>query len=220
MYWKLSIDLSRPLVGSMGQHDPVDGLSPASSSRRPPADRDPGLADAIADFAAMIEPRALATADPLGIGGLLVDAYRTAQLERQGAGGRGLTELLLDAALVGLRHYTEQPDLRATAPQRLAFRELGLAIGLAAFERDDWGDAVRARLDLASRYVPLRSRIETFWLEPAHRAVDSWLEHGDINEVMLATSLHPDGFLVIPPGLVRFPPARNGATESSGPSRR
>ena len=26
MYWKLSIDLSRPLVASMGQHDPLDGL--------------------------------------------------------------------------------------------------------------------------------------------------------------------------------------------------
>ena len=26
MYWKMSIDLSRPLVSSMGQHDPLDGL--------------------------------------------------------------------------------------------------------------------------------------------------------------------------------------------------
>ncbi|MGE5831837.1 MAG: hypothetical protein ACM3X8_02870, partial [Methanomicrobiales archaeon] len=26
MYWKMSIDLSRPLVASMGQHDPLDGL--------------------------------------------------------------------------------------------------------------------------------------------------------------------------------------------------
>ena len=26
MYWKMSIDLSYPLVPSMGQHDPLDGL--------------------------------------------------------------------------------------------------------------------------------------------------------------------------------------------------
>ncbi len=26
MYWKMSIDLSRPLVSSMGQHDPLDGF--------------------------------------------------------------------------------------------------------------------------------------------------------------------------------------------------
>jgi hypothetical protein len=25
MYWKMSIDLNRPLVPSMGQHDPLDG---------------------------------------------------------------------------------------------------------------------------------------------------------------------------------------------------
>ncbi len=26
MYWKMSIDLTRPLVSSMGQHDPLDGF--------------------------------------------------------------------------------------------------------------------------------------------------------------------------------------------------
>ncbi len=26
MYWKMSVDLSRPLVASMGHHDPLDGL--------------------------------------------------------------------------------------------------------------------------------------------------------------------------------------------------
>jgi hypothetical protein len=26
MYWKMGIDLSRPLVPSMGQHDPMDGF--------------------------------------------------------------------------------------------------------------------------------------------------------------------------------------------------
>ncbi len=25
MYWKMSIDLKRPLIPSMGQHDPLDG---------------------------------------------------------------------------------------------------------------------------------------------------------------------------------------------------
>ena len=36
MYWKMSIDLSRPLVLSMGQHDPLDGFvtyNECSSSR-------------------------------------------------------------------------------------------------------------------------------------------------------------------------------------------
>ena len=86
--------------------------------------------------------------------------------------------------------------------RRLAFRELGLAIGLAALERDEWRGAshgVRASVDQLSRYVPLRAEIEAFWLQPEHRRVDSWLEHANINDVMLATSLHPEGFLVVPP---------------------
>ena len=39
--------------------------------------------------------------------------------------------------------------------------------------------------------------IEQFWLEPANRETGTWTEHRDINGVMLATSLAPDGFLSI-----------------------
>ena len=45
------------------------------------------------------------------------------------------------------------------------------------------------------RYQPLAENIETFWLEPANRESGTWQEHRDINMVMLATSLAPDGFL-------------------------
>jgi hypothetical protein len=202
MYWKLSIDLSRPLVASMGQHDPLDGLVTSAQLEATAAGRGPSLGAAIADFAAMVDARALATGDPLGIGGLLVDAYRVAQLEQQGARDFGLLAPLLEAARAGLRHYVAQPDLRLAAPRRLAFREFGLAIGLAALERDDWPaarPAVRASIDRLSRYGPLRTEIEAFWLQREHRRVDSWLEHANINDVMLATSLQPEGFLVIAP---------------------
>lgn len=202
MYWKLSIDLSRPLVASMGQHDPLDGLVTCAQLSTVGVTDGPSLDDAIADFAAMVEPGALASSDPLGIGGLLVDAYRLAQLEQQGAGGFGLTAPLLDAALVGLGQYAVQPDLHRPAPHRLAFRELGLAIGLAACGEREWpvaSRAVHARIDRLAPYAPLRAEIEAFWLRPEHRRTDAWLAHADINEVMLATSLCPDGFLVLPP---------------------
>lgn len=42
-------------------------------------------------------------------------------------------------------------------------------------------------------------RIESFWRTPEHRRARSWSEHRDINEVMLATSLAPEGFLVLRP---------------------
>jgi len=198
MYWKLSVDLSRPLVTSMGQHDPLDGLITCAQLEAT-AGGEPMLGDAIADFSAMIDPRGLATGDPLGIGGLLVDAYRIAQLEAQGARPLGLLETLHDAALVGLRHYAEQPDLHLPASRRLAFRELGLAIGLATLERDAGPATAGASVDRLARYLPLRAEIEAFWLRPEHRRVDSWLEHANINDVMLATSLQPEGFLVTHP---------------------
>jgi len=195
MYWKMSIDLTRPLVPSMGQHDPLDGfvtsLQLDATARALGSSSRPRLAEASADFGSMIEPGRLATSDPLGLGGLLVDLYRIEQLLAGGGleGLAGLRDALLAASLLGLRRYAEGPDLRLPASHRLAFRELGLAIGLA-------GVLAQARgcEDLA-RFASLGTEIESFWLAPAHREVDSWREHEDINDVMLATSLVPNGFL-------------------------
>jgi hypothetical protein len=50
-------------------------------------------------------------------------------------------------------------------------------------------------LKTLSRYAKLREIIEKFWLEGANREAGSWMAHHDINRVMLATSLAPDGFL-------------------------
>lgn len=164
MYWKLSIDLSRPQVASMGHHDPLDGYVTELELGLP--------GDA---YRALIDPRGLATADPLGLGGLLVDAYRLGMLGRDPQ----MRDAVLEAAQCGLLGYSEWPDHRLAAGYRLGFRELGLAIGLAAEP-------------LAER---LRDEIVAFWREPANRRVASWCEHEDINDVMLATALVPDGFL-------------------------
>ena len=208
MYWKMSIDLSRPLVASMGQHDPLDGLVTyeqldASALAIGSTTEHPSLADAIADFSGMIDRASLATPDPLGLGGILVDAFFLEQLVDRPERAE-LAGLLLEAALIGLSHYARQPDLRSSAGRRLAFRELGLAIGLSAIEmmnrdvgrRPDRPASIDSRIASLLRYLPLREDIESFWLQPNHRRVDSWLDHQDINEVMLATSLAPEGFLV------------------------
>jgi hypothetical protein len=222
MVWKMSIDLSRPLVASMGQHDPLDGLitcaqlETAAASRPSPAPG-PNLQRAIADFAAMVDGSDLRTEDSLGLGGLLADAYRVAQLMARGAFEDGiLLERLLAAAQEGLIDYSRHGDWQQPASRRLAFRELGLAIGLAAIERlqkdmDDGRrrasrrDELRARVQALGAHVGLRGAIVSSWLDPEHQRVRSWSEHRDINEVMLATSLIPDGILKIaarsdPPG--------------------
>ena len=181
MYWKMSIDLMRPQVASMGHHDPLDGYVTALQL----AKKRDELAGAIADYRAMIDPHDLATGDPLGIGGLLVDAYRLSQLDRD----LPLRDALLDAARVGLEHYTRQPDLRLSADHRLAFRELGLAIGLAAAEA--------ASAPGFARFAHVRDAITRFWLDDDHRRSRTYRGHEDISDVMLATSLAPDGFLVL-----------------------
>jgi hypothetical protein len=95
---------------------------------------------------------------------------------------------------LGLRHYAAQPELRLPVARRLAFRELGIAIGLSVLDREEWRGAkkdVRAVVDRLTRYVPLQAEIESCWLEPQHRGVDTWHAHENINDVMLATSLEP-----------------------------
>jgi hypothetical protein len=132
------------------------------------------------------------TADPLGLGGLLVDASRIAQLKRFGAFRKNdLLRVLVGAATRGLGIYSHQGDLRQPASARLAFRELGLAIGLSAVE------LIEEPVLALAPYLDLGADIRSFWLEPRHRETRIWSEHRDINEVMLATSLLPDGFLRI-----------------------
>jgi len=212
MYWKMSIDLSRPLVPSMGQHDQLDGLITfqqleATAKDFPEIPVELSLKIEIAGLEAMCAGGEWATADPLGIGGLLTDAYSLAKLI--GAGYLRETnrlESLLRDIEVSLHAFASNNQLNLPAEYRLAFRELGLAIGLHAAGRmqshlDQYAekfsdkDRLHATLERLSHFHSVEGIIEDFWLLPEHRSVDSWLQHEDINNVMLATSLAPGGYL-------------------------
>lgn len=205
MYWKMSVDLGRPLVTGSGQHDPLDGyvmalrLAATQAALEDP-DEGPSVDRARQVLAEMIEPEGLASPDPLGIGALLLDATRLDALDRGGPRDESpLLEAILAAARVGLEAYVKRP--RPDAPEaRLGFRDLGLAIGLQAVERmiDEprrGRGAVPRRLEALAEYLPLRDELEGFWLEPAHRRASSWTDHLDINEVTLAACLAPAGLL-------------------------
>jgi len=209
MYWKMSIDLTRPLVTSMGQHDPLDGLV-ACQELQLAATGDPGqLVQEIADLSVIGQGLHLATDDPLGIGGLLSDASRIARMTiKDGPVNADLLESVLDSALIGLDAFAGAGSFAHPARYRLAFRELGLSIGLAGIEQlpgligknpalSDRADSLRHQADALREYVPLRERIQEFWLDRKNREAATWTEHRDINTVMLATSLVPDGFLEI-----------------------
>lgn len=217
MYWKMSIDLSRPLVPSMGQHDPLDGRITVEALRATaPAGTDPDdvLAREARELDGICRGRSWITNDPLGLGGILYDRLRLAQLREAGrpVDPELEAQLLRDAAR-GLELYTFAHRGDAPAAHRLAFRELGLAIGLHALQRlrqgtrGPAGDARREEAHgapgrdapAAGTEIPvpegLAQEIEGFWAEPAHRQVRAWTEHGDINAVMLAVALVPDGYL-------------------------
>jgi hypothetical protein len=109
---------------------------------------------------------------------------------------------LLSAALAGIGPYARQGDLHQPASRRMAFRELGLAVGLHGLDivRRSAPDQ-RPLVDALASFGVLAGSIEAFWLDAAHQGAAPWREHRDINEVMLATSLVPDGFLSLaPPG--------------------
>lgn len=214
LFWKMSIDLSRPLVPSMGHHDPLDGLLTFRELRSAAAswfgEHHLGNLDVeIGSLEEIAEGADWATADPLGLGGLLTDVWRLVQLVvRGGSTDLELLERLLAASRTGLAVFTRADPLEAPAAHRLAFRELGLAIGLAALpkvrqsvegdaEQLDPGRRLRGHLERLAESAPLGRRVVEFWRRETNRAVASWREHRDINEVMLATALAPDEFLSV-----------------------
>ncbi len=211
MAWKMSIDLSRPLVPLMGQHDPLDGLITYhelhATKLEFPKPQQIDLFQEIGDLEALARQTRWETDDPLGIGSLLWDAHKVLQLTI-GAGFEDgdLLNDLLEASLKGLDSCLSSPFWNYPADGRLAFRELGLSIGLQAFERVevlvkkraaplDRDHPVVETVDNLSRYAGVVKKIEEFWLDPQNRLSRNWTGHSDINWVMLATSLVPDGFL-------------------------
>jgi len=213
MYWKMSIDLTRALVPSMGQHDPLDGyvtcceLQTAAGGLGLPPQFD--LKDEIAELAAICRGSDWSTDDALGIGGLLGDAWRIAQLTDSGVfRDTSFLESVVDTALAGLADIAGGDLLKYPAAYRLAFRELGLSIGLkGAVLLRDWSlkkphrsaaeGTLQRKIEALAGYLPLAGEIEGFWLEGRNRESETWREHREINMVMLATSLAPDEFLSI-----------------------
>jgi len=209
MCWKMSTDLSRPLVASMGQHDALDAyitylqLSATASDFSESADLSKEIEEAFAMAALM----PLETEDSLGVGGLLSDASRAAQLIAiYGLPLEKLLISLLDTTNKGVERFIRSGTLGYPAEYRLAFRELGLSIGLHGVEivkhlLDEYAEkfekkeVINEGLLRLQKYMPLAEAIERFWMVPKNQQSSTWSEHIDINSVMLATSLAPDGFL-------------------------
>jgi hypothetical protein len=213
MHWKMSTDLSYPLVAAMGQHDPLDGFityrALQASAFETPENNLPNLDAEISDMQDICAGIDWHTNDVLGLGGLLSDAGRVAQLIANGHPElETLLNELLHASLVGLDSLAASGALKYPAASRLAFREFGLSIGLQSVGKmqvliERHPESFRDELSLLTtlqelaRNTTIGRDIEDFWLDPENQATDSWSAHRDINGVMLATSLAADTYLEI-----------------------
>jgi hypothetical protein len=203
MVWKQSIDLTRPLVSSMGQHDPLDGLVTCltlSSSISTTAAQDEQLRHSAHQLAEILHGLQLPTDDTLGIGGLLDDASRLAVVVARatahavlGVDAARLLKHVLHAALTSLQMMDVETVFMPPASQRLAFRELGLAIGLNKLSHIDpsttLDNAAWRMIRQLAEYRSLASSITSFWSQKTHRENQTWKSHANINDVMLASSL-------------------------------
>lgn len=215
MYWKMSIDLKRPQVPSMGQHDPIDGYITYNELQDTAGGLGlflPDLKAEIEDIARICKSTGLITDDPLGIGGLLSDALRVTQLIVKSRGEKTSYEQLLDdlleSAIISLSTYLQNKPQNYPAVYRLAFREMGLSIGIKGVEYVDLllkanktyfkeYDFLNQHIESLKEHVPLATSLESFWLKDENRKSKNRIEHQEINMVMLATSLIPCGYLLI-----------------------
>ncbi len=211
VYWKMSTDLSRPLVPATGLHDALDGFVTFEEVRHALAStsaHSAALDAAIKSLAALCRDGGWTTEDPLGLGGLLFDACRLCRL----MGGRNrdlrLSQEILDSCRDGFGLLLASRYFNRPAAHRLAFRELGLAIGLRAIaviaetvakERDEFAaqSALANSVGLFRDYECLYDEIVTFWLPHAGYPDEQWRGHRNINEIMLATALIPNRFLSV-----------------------
>jgi hypothetical protein len=214
VYWKMSTDLSRSLVSAVGLHDALDGFITFREVQhvivKVSGDAEVnGLGEASDALFALCEHGEWATDDPLGVGGLLFDACRLCQL--LGEENRRELHLLQDVmhgSGDGLNVILKTGYLKRLPQHRLAFRELGLAIGLRAVpilsnilhdKTSLFGNqsSLVQALDLLLPCEGLSNEIVSFWLPYSEDPDESWKAHQDINDVMLATAIIPHTFLSV-----------------------
>ncbi len=189
LYWKMSIDLSYPQVLSMGAHDPLDGYLTALECKMMSTD-EYDFTDYLEDLKTICEGKNWQTADPLGLGGLLLNTVRSAELDRHTNLPESVRpQKLFSDALSGLDTFADQVNLTSSAKFRLAFRECGLSLGLRVTDgyRGKLKDS-DLKINSLDEKLKLAEKIEDFWGQSENREYSSYRNHLNINHVSLAAS--------------------------------
>ena len=175
MFWKMSIDLSRPAVPSEGHLDPFDGLVTVELLRRASPYPETTLNAEKADFQAMVEVkyRNYSSTDPLDLGEALwlthwmVDDTTT---ETTTTTEPTWAARVRSSAVSSLEQLWKNGAFSLPTGYRLAFREFGTTLGVQVS-----GSWSRERVNA----------VHSFW---APRVLE---RDQDITPVMMAASLLP-----------------------------
>lgn len=192
MYWKMDTTLSRPMVASTGAHDPLEGMICAKNIQLAIPERANAIDHLIRELEELCRGRDWATSDALGIGGLLLNTVRAAEIisENESLISAVKPKKLLEDSLYSLQLFETGFDQRQQASRRLAFREGGLALGVRTLHGTTEGvKAQHLQWDQLQKHLWLAETIEDFWLDPVNQEAGTWKEHLDINTVTLACSL-------------------------------
>jgi len=174
----------------MGAHDPLDGYLTALECKMMASDKR-DFTEYLENLEAICKGKNWKTTDPLGLGGLLLNTVRSAELESHTDLPESVhPQKLYRDALNGLDAFVSQAGLDSSAKFRLAFRECGLSLGLRVIEsyRGKLTEN-RADAELLDEYLNLADDIENFWSERQNREYTAYRNHQNINHVSLAASL-------------------------------
>ena len=172
MVWKIAMDMSKPLVWSQGNLDPLDGFQIFRKLQAASGDPDT-LKNEIADYKRIIdlEGKHSVSTDTLDLGMTLWTAHFSedepyfADLMQQG---------------IGQAHKLyDNGYLDTSTNRRLAFREYGTCLGIGCVQEPD------------DKLQSLRTGIISTW-EKYHSSTPSDLR--PISEVMRAAALIPGAF--------------------------
>ena len=191
MYWKMSVDLSRPLVPVMGAHDPLEGLICALQVLQSDLSYKEEFDIYTEKLKKLCGRSDWGTDDALGIGGLLINTIRTAELGQYTDLPECIRpERILKDAENGLKVFSESFDPEESAEYRLAFRELGLSLGLRCLHGNlDFLQENGLNPEISSEIYSLADEIEHFWIKNENRRAPTFVDHLDISEVSLAASI-------------------------------
>jgi len=169
MYWKMSIDLSKPQVYSEGNLDPYDGLVTYKILQETSLNKDV-LSKEIKEMTKMVQSKYLfyRSDDPLDLG----EALWLAHFFPEEEWSKALTARSIDA----LDYLWKSGAFLLPDRYRLAFREFGTTIG-----------------------VQTNPKAGNSWVERAHEINKYWANNlysrdKDITPVMYCTSLIPGVF--------------------------